>query len=53
MTKLGVEHSKGRRLYVGTLRGPQTLVGWDLGAIACSGLPYSYDLCVETILVSS
>lgn len=47
-------HNNGRRLYVGTTHmDAQTLVVWNMGAIANSGHPDALDLFQKVILASS
>jgi len=47
-------HNQGRRLYVGTTHmDAQTLVVWNMGAIANSGHPDALDLFQKIILASS
>ena len=47
-------HNKGRRLYVGTTHmDAQTLVIWNMGAIANSGHPDALELFQKVVLASS
>ena len=47
-------HNQGRRLYVGTTHmDAQTLVVWNMGAIANSGHPDALDLFQKVVLASS
>ena len=54
IAKVGVEHTKGRRLYVGTTNlDTKRLVVWDIGAIAAKGGPEARKLIVDVILASA
>jgi predicted acylesterase/phospholipase RssA len=47
-------HNRGRRLYVGTTHmDAQTLVIWNMGAIANSGHPHALELFQKVVLASS
>jgi hypothetical protein len=51
---IAIEHSRGRRLYVGTTEVEgRRFVAWDIGAIACRGTPETRDLIVQILLGSS
>jgi hypothetical protein len=52
--RLGAEHRKGRRLYVGTtdLDGRRSVV-WDIGAIAAHGTPEDRELVARVLLASA
>jgi len=54
MREIAIEHSKGRRLYLGTteLQG-RRFVAWDIGEIACRGRPQDRDLIKRIMLGSS
>lgn len=52
--RVGQEHSRGRRLFVGTANlDAQRMVVWNLGAIAASDAPGRYALFREVLLASS
>jgi predicted patatin/cPLA2 family phospholipase len=53
VAKIGAEHGKGRRLFVGTTEeeGKRFIV-WDVGAIAARGRPGDREL-IRTILIAS
>jgi predicted acylesterase/phospholipase RssA len=53
-SRLGAEHRKGRRLYVGTtdLDGRRPVV-WDIGAIAAHGTPEDRELITRVLLASA
>ncbi len=53
-SRLGAEHRKGRRLYVGTtdLDGRRPVV-WDIGAIAAHGTPEDRELIARVLLASA
>jgi hypothetical protein len=54
LTAVATAHNQGRRLYVGTTHmDAQTLVVWNMGAVANSGHPDALDLFQEVILASS
>ncbi len=54
MTRIAVEHKKGRRLYVGTTNlDTRRLVVWDMGAIACRACPEGCQLFRDVLLASS
>ena len=54
LKKVAGEHSKGRRLYVGTTNlDTRRFVIWDMGAIAAGGQPESVALYRKIILASS
>lgn len=52
--RLGAEHRKGQRLYVGTtdLDGRRSVV-WDIGAIAARGTPEDRELVTRVLLASA
>jgi predicted acylesterase/phospholipase RssA len=51
---LAIEHSKGRRLYLGTtVSQGKRFVAWDIGEIACRGRPEDRELIKRIILGSS
>lgn len=54
MQDIAIEHSKGRRLYLGTteLQG-RRFVAWDIGEIACRGRPQDRELIKRIMLGSS
>ena len=53
MTRIAVEHRKGRRLYVGTTNlDTGRLVVWDLGAVACRPCLEGCDLFRDVLLAS-
>lgn len=54
LAAIAVEHSQGRRLYVGTTNlNAQRPMIWDIGAIASSTLPDRLELVHQIILASS
>lgn len=54
MKKIAVEHSKGKRLFIGTTNiEAQRGVIWDIGAIASSGNPDSLKLIHKVLLASA
>jgi hypothetical protein len=54
MRDLAVEHSKGRRLYLGTTESQgRRFVVWDIGEIACRGRPEDRELIVLIMMGSS
>jgi hypothetical protein len=54
LAAIAKEHSKGRRLYVGTTDlDAQRFVVWDMGAIANSGRPDALDLFHKVMLASA
>jgi hypothetical protein len=54
IARIAAEHSKGRRLYIGTTNLDATRpVIWDIGAIAASGAPGANALIHEIILAST
>jgi patatin-like phospholipase/acyl hydrolase len=54
LAEIAKEHSKGRRLYVGTTDlDAQRFVVWDMGAIASSGRPDALDLFHKVMLASA
>lgn len=54
LTKIAIEHERGRRLYVGTTNlDAERPVIWDMGRIAASGHPQSLDLFRKILLASA
>ena len=54
MSKVGAEHAKGRRLYMGTTNlDTKRLVVWDIGAISAKGTEANRKLVVDVILASA
>jgi patatin-like phospholipase/acyl hydrolase len=52
--RIGAEHARGRRLFVGTANlDAQRMVVWNMGAIATSGAPGRYALFRQVLLASS
>lgn len=52
--RIGREHARGRRLFVGTANlDAQRMVIWNMGAIAASAAPNRYDLFRQVLLASS
>jgi len=52
--EIAVEHSRGRRLYVGTTEiESRRFVVWDIGAIACRGRPCDRETIKRILLGSS
>lgn len=52
--RIGREHSRGRRLFVGTANlDAQRMVIWNMGAIAASTSPRRYSLFRQVLLASS
>ena len=52
--RIGREHARGRRLFVGTANlDAQRMVIWNMGAIAASTAPGRYDLFRQILLASS
>ncbi len=54
LDKIGEEHLKGRRLFIGTTQlNAQRLVIWDMGAIALSKNPKALEVFRKVLLASS
>jgi predicted acylesterase/phospholipase RssA len=54
LAAIAAEHSKGRRLYVGTTHlDARRLIVWDMGAIAARGRPEDVTLFRQVILAST
>jgi hypothetical protein len=52
--RIGREHARGRRLFVGTANlDAQRMVIWNMGAIAASAAPNRYSLFRQVLLASS
>lgn len=52
--RIGHEHSRGRRLFVGTANlDAQRMVVWNMGAVAASNSPDRYQLFRKVLLASS